>query len=278
VYEVRGFPEERLVRRPGSRALLDHGVARRALELDCMLRADRIVTLADVMKRHMVARGVPAEKIHVIPNAVDPVALQPRTRDAALARRLGLAEDPVIGYVSTFHRYEGIPLIVDATAELRRRGHAVKALLVGDGNDREAIERRARHHGVADSVILTGRVPHGEVASYYGLMDLFVVPRRAEATSELVTPLKPFEAMGMQRTVVVSRVQALCEVVEDGRTGRTFAPEDPQALADVCEQLIADRAERHRLAANGREWVTSQRTWARNAQRYRALYEELGVA
>jgi glycosyltransferase involved in cell wall biosynthesis len=231
------------------------------------------------MKEHMVRRGVPPGKIHVVPNAVDPGALRPTGRDRALARSLGVEDaEAVLGYVSTFHRYEGIPLIVEAVAELRERGRTVKALLVGEGNDRANIEATAARHGVSDAVVLTGRVEHDAIARYYGLMDIFVVPRRPEATSELVTPLKPFEAMSMGLTVVASRVRALCEVVADGRTGRTFTAGHALDLADVCEELMDDPAQRLRLAAHGREWVTAERTWAHNAQRYRRLYAEMGAA
>ena len=204
VYEVRGFPEERQVRRGGSRACSDQGVGRRAMELGCMHAADRIVTLAEVMKRHIVSRGVPAEKIHIVPNGVDLDALRPVPRDRALAARLGIEDDEtVLGYVSTFHGYEGIQFIVRAVAELIGRGRRVRALLVGDGREREPLERLAAELGIGGAVVFTGRVPHDEVLRYYSLIDLFVVPRRAEATSELVTPLKPYEAMAAERPVIV---------------------------------------------------------------------------
>ena len=279
VYEVRGFPEERLVRRPGSRALNDQSVGRRAMELRCMEAADRIVTLAETMKRHMTRRGIAEEKIRIVPNGVDPEVLQPVPRDLLLAARLGIGDgDTVLGYVSTFHGYEGIQYIVRATAELIRRGKRARALLVGDGRERPYLERLARELGVEDAVIFTGRVPHAEVLSYYALIDLFVVPRRAEATSELVTPLKPFEALAVKRAVIVSDVGALREIIRDGETGRVFPPEDHVALADVAEQLIDDPASREALATAGYEWVIRERTWTSNGARYRALYEELGAA
>jgi glycosyltransferase involved in cell wall biosynthesis len=278
VYEVRGFPEERRVRREGSRAVHDQGVGRRALELECMFAADRIVTLAHVMRRHIADRGVPAEKVHIVPNAVDPEQLRPVPRDAELAASLGLSEgETVLGYVSTFHGYEGIHYIIHATAELIRRGHRVRALLVGDGHERAFLERTAHDEGISGAVIFTGRVPHEVVLDYYALIDLFIVPRRREATSELVTPLKPFEALATGRTVIASDVEALREIIADGSTGRTFTPDDPIALADVAEQLILEPERARALAAEGQRWVATERTWASNGARYRALYEELGA-
>src|SRR4029079_3424736 len=129
----------------------------------------------------------------------------------------------------------------------------------------------------AGDVVFTGRVPHDEVHAYYGQIDLFVVARRDEETSEVVTPLKPFEAMAVERAVIVADLTALREIVRDGETGRTFRPEDTTHLADVAQALIDDPAERARLAAAGREWVAAERTWGANAARYRELYAELGA-
>lgn len=278
VYEVRGFPEERLRRRPGSRAWRDRSVAGRELERRCVLAADHVVTLASVMKQHLVARGVEADRITVIPNGVDPADFEPMPRDERLASRLGIARgETVLGYVSTFKAFEGIETILEATAELRARGKRVRVLLVGGGDQKRTLRRRARELGIEPQTSFAGRVDHREVARYYSLIDVFVCPRRAEATSDLVTPLKPFEAMAMECPVVVSRTRALREIVEDGVTGRTFTPEDAHELAAVCAELIDRPEERRRLAAAGRAWVTAERSWASHGQRYRALYEQLGV-
>jgi glycosyltransferase involved in cell wall biosynthesis len=279
VYEIRGFPEERKVRRPGSRALNDQGFGRRLLELHCMNGADRLVTLAEVMKAHIVGRGVEPGKIHVVPNAVDPEALRPIERDAELMASLGLDDaEAVLGYVSTFYGYEGIRYIIEATAELTRRGRRVKALLVGDGREREPLERLTKELGVEDLIVFTGRVPHDQVLAHYRCIDLFVVPRRAEATSELVTPLKPYEAMAAGLAVIASDVGALREMVRDGETGRLFRPDDPIHLADVAEELINHPTELRGLGLAAREWVTANRDWAANGERYVALYAEMGAA
>jgi glycosyltransferase involved in cell wall biosynthesis len=245
----------------------------------CLKEVDHVVTIADVMKEYIVGRGVPAEKVTVVPNAVDPASMRPMARDPALAARWGIRDDElVVGYVSTFHGYEGIHYLVEAIGLLRGRGMRVKGLLVGDGRERDRLERLAAELGIEDDVVFTGRVAHDEVPSYYALIDVFVVPRTDEATTQLVTPLKPFEAMAAGRTVVVSDTRALSEIVADRETGRVFAPEDPQALAGVIQELSEDPAERRRLADAGREWVCTRRTWALNAERYRELYERLGVS
>jgi glycosyltransferase involved in cell wall biosynthesis len=279
VYEVRGFPEVVVGRWAPSRATYEKAQWRRALEAECWRRADRVVTLAEVMKRHIVAHGVPEERVVVAPNAVDMDTFRPAAADPALRARLGIAEgDFVLGYVSTLSPYEGVDVLVEAVARLRRAGHPVRALIVGEGQQRVPLAQLAHRLGVGDRVVLTGRVAHEHVGAHLALMDLFTVPRTAEVTCQLVTPLKPYEAMAAGKAVAVSRTEALTEMVEEGVTGLTFTPEDPEDLARLVERLIADRGEVAALGARARDWVRAQRTWGGNAERYLALYRELGAA
>jgi PEP-CTERM/exosortase A-associated glycosyltransferase len=280
VYEVRGFWEETWSsKQEGDDA--EGTVAyqwRRDREIECMRRADRVVTLAEVMREEMAGRGVLPAKVTVVPNAVDPQAFRPVQRDPELAQRLGLGDaEVVVGYVSSFVAYEGIQYLIDAVAELASRGLPVRGLLVGDGEERSALEARARELGVEGRVLFTGRVPHEEVASYYGLIDAFVVPRTGDRVCHLVTPLKPYEAMAMERAVVVSGVRALREMVIPGETGLVFRPEDPRDLADVLEPLVRSPQRRKELGRAARTWVQAHRTWDQNGERYAALYRELGV-
>ncbi|HSS35147.1 MAG TPA: glycosyltransferase family 4 protein [Patescibacteria group bacterium] len=281
VYEVRGFLEETWRSRVDEDvADSDRYRAARDVETAVMRDADAIVTLSETMRADILGRaGVDADRVVVVPNAVDATRFLPGPRDEALAARLGLGDDPVIGYISSFTAYEGIVYLIKATAELLRRGRRVRCLLVGDGEERSALEEAARAAGLSDrSVVFTGRVERTTVQAYYRLIDVFVVPRTNDRVSQLVTPLKPYEAMAMERALVVSGVGALLEVVTDGETGRSFRPEDPVSLADVLEPLLDDPAERARLGQAARRWVVSNRSWQQNGARYRALYERLGVA
>ena len=281
VYEVRGFLEETWVSRVGEAAKAADRYARgREMETACMAAADAVVTLSETMKADIVARGIPAERVSVIPNAVDGARFAPRARDDALAGRLGIAPgEIVLGYISSMVRYEGIRYLIEASRLLRDRGRRVRLLLVGDGEERGALEERADELGLrADgAAIFTGRVPHADIEAYYSIIDLFVVPRTADRVSQLVTPLKPYEAMAMERCLVVSGVGALLEIISEGETGRSFTPENPAALADALEPLLDDPGERERLGRNARAWVLEHRTWERNGALYREIYERLGA-
>ncbi len=281
VYEVRGFLEETWSSRAGGDVTdSERYLASREIETACMRAAAAVVTLSETMRADIVDRGgIDPAKVVVVPNAVDLDRFVAGPRNEALAGRLGLGDGPVIGYISTFTSYEGIRYLIEAAAELKRRGHRFNCLLVGDGEERAALEAVADAAGVLDgTVIFTGRVPYVAILDYYRLIDVFVVPRTNDRVSQLVTPLKPYEAMATERAVVVSAVGALLEIVTDGETGRSFTPEDPIALADTVEPLLDDPAERARLGRAARLWVGEHRTWDHNGRRYLDLYRALGVA
>lgn len=279
VYEVRGFLEETWRSRHGDTAAESDRYRRtRAIEGWCMRHADRVVTLCEAMRDDIIARGTDADRVVVIPNAVDPDQFVPRPADPALRADLGFdSTDVVLGYVSSLVGYEGIGYLLEAIAQLRARGHRVRGLIVGDGVERAALERSARLLGLAADVRFTGRVPLEDVQRYYAQIDVFVVPRTNDRVSRTVTPLKPLEAMALERPVVCSDVPALRELIEPGETGLVFAAEDARSLAATVEPLLDDPGARARLGTAARDWVTAERTWRRNGQRYRALFADLGA-
>jgi glycosyltransferase involved in cell wall biosynthesis len=284
VYEVRGFWEETWASHPWhdqqEAMLTDHYRLTRETETRAMLASDAVVTLSGTMRQAIIERGCLPERVSVIPNAVDADQFTPVPRDEALASSLGIAPDaPVIGCISSFNGYEGIRYLLEAAATLRSAGRQVRILLVGDGQEKQALVEAGQRLGLDDgTLIMPGRVPHEEVNRYYSIIDVFVVPRTASRVSQLVTPLKPYEAMAMERAVVVSDLPALREMVVPGETGMTFRAEDAADLADVIGGLLDDAALRLRLGRQGREWVLANRTWTNNGRLYRELYERLGVA
>ncbi|MGK5529920.1 glycosyltransferase family 4 protein [Streptomyces sp. URMC 129] len=279
VYEVRGFLEETwLTQAPGRTSGSPAYRASRALETHCMRAADLVITLGEVMKEEIIARGVPAEKVHVVPNAVDDVFLQPLPDAEELRARLGIAPDePVVGTVSTLTPHEGLGTLLDAAAELRHRGLPVRLLIAGDGPQRPALACRAADLGLDGAVIFTGRVPFGEVRAHHALLDVFAVPRTNARVCRLVTPLKPVEAMASGLPVVASDVPALAELVAEGVTGHLVPPGDPSAWADTLQALLGDPGARRTLGNAARAHVARDRTWAHAAERTREIYRTLGA-
>jgi glycosyltransferase involved in cell wall biosynthesis len=252
----------------------------RAAETRCMQEADLVVTLGEVMREEIVARGVAPDKVLVVPNAVSDEFLQPLPDDGGTLReRLGIRPgEQVAGVVSNLVGYEGIDTLLEAVAELRSRGVPVRPLIVGDGPERAALERRSGQLGLAGTAIFTGRVPMSEVRRYHAVLDLFAVPRTSDRVCQLVTPLKPVEAMASGLAVVASDVGALREIIRPEVTGALATSGDPVSFADIMEPLLYSSDIRRKLGANAREWVARDRTWAHNAAIYRAAYERLGAA
>jgi glycosyltransferase involved in cell wall biosynthesis len=260
-------------------ATSDFYLLSREAETRCMREADLVVTLGEVMREEIVARGIAPDKVLVVPNAVSGDFLQPLPDGGALRARLGLRPGELVaGVVSNLVGYEGIDTLLAAVAELRSRGVNVRPLIVGDGPERAALERQAGQLGLTGTAIFTGRVPMTEVRDYHAVLDLFVVPRTSDRVCQLVTPLKPVEAMASGLTVVASEVGALREIIRPEVTGALATSGDPGSFADIMEPLLYSSDIRRKLGANAREWVARDRTWAHNAAIYRAAYERLGAA
>jgi glycosyltransferase involved in cell wall biosynthesis len=281
VYEVRGFWEDTWLSRHSDGASLASSELyqrSRALETECMLAADLVVTLGEAMREEIEARGVPADKILIVPNAVSEDFLAPLPDPGNLRAELGIQEDEyVVGEVSSLAPHEGIGTLLEATAILRARGVPVRALIVGDGPERAALQRQAAAAGLAQAAVFTGRVPAAKVRQFHALLDIFVVPRTPDRVCQLVTPLKPVEAMASGLCVVTSEVKALTEIVKHEVTGMQTVPQDPVSLADCLELLIYSPDIRKKLGDNAREWVSRDRTWTRNAARYSGAYARLGA-
>jgi len=278
VYEVRGFWEDTWLSRHAIADLdaSDRYQRSRALETHCMQAADLVVTLGEAMREEIIARGVPEDKILLVPNAVSDEFLQPLPDATQLRRDLGITDkEHVVGLVSSLVAHEGIGTLLEAVKILNDGGTKTKALIVGDGPERGALERQAAALGL--DAIFTGRVPMARVRDYHAVLDVFVVPRTPDRVCQLVTPLKPVEAMASGLAVVVSAVRALGEIVHDKATGMQVPPQDAQALADVLQQLLTAPELRRKLGDNAREWVARDRTWDHNAARYRSAYARLGA-
>lgn len=275
IYEIRSFLEQTWTADIARSESGEHYRRRFDQETRCLREADLVVTIAESMAEDLVARGIAAEKIRVVPNVVDVGRFQPRPKSSALAARLGLKGKAVLGYVSNIGVREGIEYLVRAVARMRELGDDVAGLVVGEGPELVELQRLARGLGVADSMVFTGHVPNAQIEDHYALIDVFVVPRVDDRAARLVTPLKPLEAMAMGIPVIASDLPALRELVDPGVRGLLFVPEDVAGLARQAALLLGDPEQRRRLADSARAWVLAERSIAASAARYGAIYQEL---
>ena len=279
VYEVRAFWED---------AAVDHGTSRagglryratRALETWALKHADHVTAICEGLKADIVARGVPEERVTVIPNAVDIEEFRFGTpADEALERELGLAGKTVIGFIGSFYAYEGLDLLVQALPRVLQARPEARLLLVGGGPQEQALRAAVRAVGLEDKVVFTGRVPHGEVQRYYSLVDVFAYPRHSMRLTEIVTPLKPLEAMAQGQLLVASDVGGHRELIRDGETGMLFKAGSVPALAEAILRMLGERSRWPQIRANGRRFVEEERNWARSVARYAPVFERLAGA
>jgi len=275
VYEIRAFWEDAAVGNgTGTEGSLKYRLTR-MLETHVVRAADAVVTICEGLRADLATRGIPASKITVMPNGVD-LALfgTPLAPDPALAAELGF-DGPVIGFIGSFYDYEGLDVLIDAMPALIARQPRAKLLLVGGGPREEALRAQAAASPVAEAIRFIGRVPHHEVDRYYALCDVMAYPRKKSRLTDLVTPLKPLEAMAQGKLVAASDVGGHRELVTDGETGVLFAPDDPAACADSLARLLDARESWEAYRLQGRKHVENRHDWAHNAARYPVVYQML---
>jgi PEP-CTERM/exosortase A-associated glycosyltransferase len=276
VYEIRAFWEDAAV---GNGATRDGSLRyriTRALENRAVAGADAVMTICRGLREDLIARGVRPDKIGVMPNGVDLELFgTPPPRDEALARDLALGESPVIGFIGSFYDYEGLDDLIAAMPHLIKEHPHARLLLVGGGPMEEALRAQAEASPVSFAIHFAGRVPHHEVERYYSLCSVMAYPRKRSRLTDLVTPLKPLEAMAQGRIVAASDVGGHRELIADGVTGALFPADDPPACARALATLLsaADRWAQMRDAA--RAHVAEHHDWASNVRRYRDVYQAL---
>jgi PEP-CTERM/exosortase A-associated glycosyltransferase len=273
VYEVRAFWEDAAVDQNRTSTWSPRYRFTRGLEGYVARQADAVAAISQPMLDDLRRRGVPARKLFHVPNGVDADQLTPLERDEGLARELGLDGRPAFGFFGSLYRYEGVAWLVRAAAELYSRGNRFQLLIIGNGEEEAAIAAAIREHGAAGYVRLIDRVPHDEITRYYSVVDVMVFPRLSVRLTELVTPLKPLEAMALKKAVLASSVGGHRELVEHEGTGLLYRPED---VADFCfqaERLIRDPKLRQQLGERGRVMVLREKDWKVLARRYEEIYE-----
>jgi len=276
VYEVRALWED---------AAVDHGTARegglryrlsRGLETWALKRVDAVTTICEGLRGDIVARGIAPEKVTVIPNAVDINEFAAGgVPDPELKRQLGLDGAIVLGFIGSFYAYEGLAVLLRAVPQLLAQNPSIRVLLIGGGYQEAELKRLAAELGIGNQVIFTGRISHDEVRRYYDLIDVLIYPRLSMRLTELVTPLKPLEAMAQGRLLAASDVGGHRELIRADETGVLFKAGDSESLATTVLKLLGEPQRWPKLRAAGRHFVETERNWAHSVARYRGVYGAL---
>jgi PEP-CTERM/exosortase A-associated glycosyltransferase len=276
VYECRAFWED---------AAVDHGTAiegglryylTKKLETYVFKQADAITTICEGLRVDIASRGIPTEKITVIPNAVDIEHFAYGVEaDQSLKTQLGLQNKIVLGFIGSFYAYEGLPLLLEAFPKIVEKQPEARLLLVGGGPQEVLIKQKTQELGLEQQVIFTGRIPHERVQDYYNQVDIFVYPRLSMRLTNLVTPLKPLEAMAQGRLVVASDVGGHKELIDHQGNGYLFKANDADDLAATVLDLLSQSQQWQPLRVAGRLYVEQERNWTRSVGFYKNIYARL---
>lgn len=279
LYEIRAFWEDAAVGNgTGREGSLRYRVTK-ALETHAVRKADAVAVICEGLRGDLIARGIDPGKIAVSPNGVDMDMFgEPLPYDTALATELGIEGAETIGFIGSFYDYEGLDVLIAAMPALVAARPAMQLLLVGGGPAEPALRARAAASPVAGRIHFLGRVPHHAVERYYSLIDVLVYPRKKMRLTDLVTPLKPLEAMAQQRLVAASDVGGHRELVTDGITGTLFPADDPPALAKALENIFLARNQWDLRRKTARAYIEAERNWFVNIAVYAGLYENLAIS
>lgn len=238
-----------------------------ALDKRLLRRFDAVAGVsADVVSE--LCRYVPSHRVVRIGNGVDPEAFRRLMPSERAKQELGLPAKPLLGFVGRLTREKGVHDVLYAAQALRHERCDFQLLIIGDGEERQALEQQAQALGIASAVTFTGT--RADMPLLYSALDVFVLPSYQEGF-----PMSVLEAMACGVPVIATRVGDVPEIVEQGATGLLVPPGDRSALQAAIAQLLTDAQKRHDLGAAGHRRLCERFTSNAMARRYRALYEEV---
>jgi len=275
VYEVRAFWEDGFVQQGkfGEKSF-QYGLSR-YLETRLFRKADAAIAISQHMIDDIVARGIDAAKVYKVPNGVDVNRFTPLAKDKELLNKYQLQGCTVLGFIGSFYHFEGLECLVRAMAEVAKKMPSVRLILVGGGEEEKRIQQLIQDLQLTNVVIFVGRVPHTEVLKYYSIMDILVYPRYSDRMTNLVTPLKPLEAMAMRKAVIGSDVGGIQELLDNGKVGLLFEAGNVSDLAEKMTCLINNASYRQELGEKARQYILAERRWDRITSRYLKIYENV---
>lgn len=275
VYEIRAFWED---------AAVDHGTyaenswkynLTRNLETWVCKKVDHVGILCKGLRNDLISRSINQEKITIVYNGINPENLKPAPPDNEYFDTWGLKGKKVIGFVGSFYRYEGLDLLIEAFAKLAETHSDSTLLLVGGGEMKAELKLLASKLNIQDRVIMPGRVPHERISGVYSMINILAYPRYSMRLTELVTPLKPLEAMAMEKALVASDVGGHKELIMDNKTGLLFRAGDADHLSQRICEIIEDETLEKSLQKEGSLWVKKHHTWEATTSVYQSMYESL---
>jgi len=226
--------------------------------------ATKTIVVSHVMKDILHGMGVPAEKMEVLPNGINPVEFHINVSGREIRRRIGLEGKIVLGFLGWFKRWHGLEMMIELFAEGKLGGKDVHLLLVGDGPARQELEAMVRKQDIASDVSFTGPVPREEIPNYISAIDIALQP----SVNEYASPMKIFEYLAMGKCIVAPRQANILEILEHGKTALLFEPGDKEDLSRTLKAAIEDEGLRQSVGMGGPDLIFQRGyLWKNNADR-----------
>lgn len=233
------------------------------IERTQFMAASAISAVSQALRDYLIEQGAPAERVHVLPNGVDPQRFHPAVRGGAVRDRLGLNDRIVIGFVGRPRPWHDLETLCAAFARLYASDPRYHLLLVGEPP--AMLPEIIAERGLRQAVTLTGPVAHDEVPYYIAAMDVAVSPHPPLADFYF-SPLKLFEYLACGVPTVAANIGQPAAIIRDGETGYLYPPGDAEALAERIRSLIARPDHAREIAWNGAVSVLERYTWQGNAR------------
>ncbi|MFK8053050.1 MAG: TIGR04063 family PEP-CTERM/XrtA system glycosyltransferase [Woeseiaceae bacterium] len=249
----------------------------RRLETWVVKKAPAVAVICEGLREELLRRGVDGDKIFVMPNALPDAMFDRPDQDQirAIRERYQLLDKKIIGFFGSFFEWEGVDQLVEVIERVVSQVPEAHLLFAGGGRQEDALKAMVAKLGVDAHVTFAGRIPHTEVPAFYGAADVMAFPRIPHRLTNMVTPLKPLEAMAQGAVVVASDVGGHRELIRDGATGRLFKADSRDGLCDTLVTALTQDAENRELISAAEQYVRTERRWSVISEQYIPVYERL---
>jgi glycosyltransferase involved in cell wall biosynthesis len=234
-------------------------------------QTDAVLVVSSELRKHVLSLGVRPERIHIVPNGVDPAQFKPGKPDSKLRRKWKLNGAPVLGFVGGLRPWHGVEILPDLLARLNKSKRPIQLVIAGDGQLRSGLERQFKQRELLDHITFTGALPHEQLPGIIQQFDIALAPYPKHTHDFYFSPLKLFEYMACGIPVVAANLGQITEVISDGKTGLLYEPGELDALANRCEKLLGDSRLRARIGAAAAAVIRREFTWDKNAARVAEL-------
>ena len=276
IYEMRGLWHVTRASKEPLYEYTEQFALAQKLELETACAADHVLAITEELKKWLIGHGIKENKITVAPNAVNLEEFIICEHDEEYADSLGCRNKIVIGYIGSFVQYEGLDLLIEAVAMLPNHiKEKVVLLWVGDGPVLKELIQMSNELGISSNMRVLGKKPFSTIPKLYRLVDICAFPRKGQPVCEIISPLKPFEAMAMSKAIIVSDVGPLREIIDHGRTGLIHSKDNPESLSQTLLQFINNEDLRINCGREARRWVEETRSWGAIAKTVSNLYEKI---